>query len=332
MNSTDSGSGAPAGGADAQATTDRGSSSEQRTTGRYTLVSPCRNEAAHLEKSIRSVLAQTAPPAHWIIVDDGSTDETPQILARFAAENDFISIVTRPDRGKREVGPGVVATFREGYAHVDPDAEFIVKLDLDLVLPPRYFEILLERMDAEPLLATCSGKSYVRRGGVLVDENHGDETSLGMTKFYRHDAYRATGGFVSGVMWDGIDCHRCRMLGLIARSWDEPELRFEHLRPMGSSQVGIMTGRARHGAGQYFMGTPFWYLAVSAISRWKEPPVVRGSMMMMWGWLRSALRRQPRYDDLEFRSFLRRYQRLALLRGKTAAAEQVRLEAIARRA
>ena len=311
--------------------TTRGRSPTRRTNGRYTLVSPCRNEAVHLERSIRSVLAQTALPAHWVIVDDGSTDETPAILARFAAEYPFIEVVTRPDRGKRAVGPGVVATFREGYAHVDPEAEFIVKLDLDLILPPRYFEIILERMDAEPRLATCSGKAYVRRGGVLVDENHGDETSLGMVKFYRHDAYRAIGGFVSGVMWDGIDCHRCRMLGLIALSWDEPELRFEHLRPMGSSQNGILTGRARHGAGQYFMGTAFWYLAVSALSRWREPPVLRGSAMMMWGWLRSALRREPRYDDPAFRRFLRRYQRLAVLRGKTAAAEQVRLEAIARR-
>ena len=77
----------------------------------------------------------------------------------------------------------------------------------------------------------------------------------GMTKFYRVSCFKAIGGFVREVMWDGIDCHRCRMHGWIACSWDEPDLRFVHLRPMGSSQQSIYTGRMRHGYGQYFMGT-----------------------------------------------------------------------------
>ena len=88
-----------------------------------------------------------------------------------------------------------------------------------------------------------------------MSERHGDDTSLGMTKFYRVACFKAIGGFVREVMWDGIDCHRCRMKGWIACSWDEPELRFVHLRPMGSSQQSIYAGRMRHGSGQYFMGT-----------------------------------------------------------------------------
>ena len=84
-----------------------------------------------------------------------------------------------------------------------------------------------------PRIATCSGKAYIEENGKLVNERHGDETSLGMTKFYRVSCFKAIGGFVREVMWDGIDCHRCRMNGWIACSWDEPELRFVHLRPMG---------------------------------------------------------------------------------------------------
>ncbi len=144
-----------------------------------------------------------------------------------------------------------------------------------------------------------------------------------MTKFYRIERLMEIGGFVNEVMWDGIDCHRCRMKGWKACSWDEPDLRFVHLRPMGSSQTGILTGRMRHGFGQYFMGTSFWYLAASAVSRMNEKPVVIGSLAMMWGWLKSFLTRQPRYPDLEFRNFLRRYHRRVLLVGKAKALEEI---------
>jgi hypothetical protein len=120
-------------------------------------------------------------------------------------------------------------------------------------------------------------------------------------------------------MWDGIDCHLCRMHGWIACSWDDPELRFVHLRPMGSSQQSIYTGRMRHGYGQYFMGTGFLFLAASALTRFNQKPYVLGGLAIMWGWINSALWRKPRYDNLNFRRFLRRYQLRALLVGKRRA-------------
>lgn len=287
---------------------------------RYVLISPCRNEAQYMRRTIESVLAQTVLPARWVIVDDGSTDDTPRILAEYQARHDWIQVVTRSDRGHRAVGPGVIEAFYAGYAAIEPtEYDYLCKLDLDLDLPPRYFDILMQRMRAEPRIATCSGKAYVEREGALIAENHGDDTSLGMTKFYRVQCFQAIGGFVREVMWDGIDNHRCRMMGWIACSWDEPDLRFIHLRPMGSSQTGILTGRMRHGFGQYFMGTGFLYMLASAVYRVAEPPVVLGSAAMLWGWLKSAIAGKARYDDPEFRRFLRRYQWQALWRGKAHA-------------
>jgi glycosyltransferase involved in cell wall biosynthesis len=291
---------------------------------RYVLISPCRDEEQYMRETLDTVVAQSLRPAKWVIVDDGSTDATPQILAEYAARHDWIEVVTRPDRGRRKVGPGVIDAFYAGYDAIDrSDFRFLCKLDLDLRLPPRYFELLVERMAEDPRLATCSGKAYVERAGELVAENHGDETSLGMTKFYRIDCFEEIGGFVREVMWDGIDNHRCRMMGWAARSWDEPELRFVHLRPMGSSQTGILTGRARHGFGQYFMGTGFFFMLASAVSRIAEPPLLIGSAAMLWGWLKSALTFQPRYDDLEFRRFLRAFQRRSLLVGKRRATAEI---------
>jgi len=287
---------------------------------RYVLVSPCRNEARYMRQTLDSVTSQSVLPAKWVIVDDGSTDETPGILAEYAARFPWIQIVTRTDRGHRAVGPGVVDAFYTGYRAINPrDYEFVCKLDLDLRLPPRYFEILMQRMAENPLIATCSGKAYVEEDGRLLPERHGDETSLGMTKFYRVDRFEAIGGFVREVMWDGIDCHHCRMKGWIACSWDEPELRFIHLRPMGSSQDSIYVGRMRHGYGQYFMGTGFLFMAASALSRVNQKPYVIGSAAMLWGWVKAALQRKPRYENIEFRRFLRAYQRRSLMVGKSRA-------------
>lgn len=293
-------------------------------TRRYVLISPCRNEEDYMRETLDTVIGQSVTPAKWVIVDDGSTDSTPKILAEYASKHSWIEIVTRQDRGKRAVGPGVIEAFYAGYETIDPDNfDYVCKLDLDLRLPQRYFEILMAKMEANPRIGTCSGKSYVEEGGQLVSERKGDETSLGMTKFYRVSCFKEIGGFVREVMWDGIDCHRCRMSGWVACSWDEPDLRFVHLRPMGSSQQNIYVGRMRHGFGQYFMGTGFLFMLASSINRMIERPYVIGGLAMLWGWLVSFSKGLPRYDDLEFRSFLRSYQWRALLVGKQKAIEEI---------
>jgi glycosyltransferase involved in cell wall biosynthesis len=291
----------------------------------YLLVSPCRNEAQHMRRTIESVAAQTLPPALWVVVDDGSTDETPAILAEHARRLGFLRVVRRADRGHRSVGPGVIEAFYSGLETVDlDDFEYLCKLDLDLVLPPRYFELLVADMEADPRLGTTSGKPYFHGAdGSLVPETISDEVSVGASKFYRTRCFREIGGFVRQVMWDGIDCHRCRMLGWEAQSVDREELRFLHLRPMGSSQRGLWAGRVRTGYGQYFMGTSPVYFLASAAFRLFKHPVLYGSAAMLWGYFSSAVRRVPRYEDPGFRRFLRRYQRDCLLRGKAEATRRL---------
>jgi biofilm PGA synthesis N-glycosyltransferase PgaC len=113
------------------------------------------------------------------------------------------------------------------------------------------------------------------------------------------------------------------MRGWVAESVDEEPLRFIHLRPMGSSQKGIWTGRVRMGYGQYFMGTAPIYLLASAMFRLLKHPVMVGSIAMLWGYVSSAWRGASRYDDREFREFLRRYQYACLRLGKRRATRMV---------
>ena len=301
---------------------------------RYALVAPSRDEAATLPVTLDSILAQTVPPTRLVVVDDGSGDATPAILESYRARMPCLSVVRRDRGGTRQVGGGVVLAFEAGLATLDdPDLEFICKIDTDLDLPPRYFEGLIALMDADPELAVVSGKPYFRdpRTGTLVSEFCGDETAVGMTKFYRLSRFREVGGFVRHVGWDVIDCHTCRMHGLKASSVERDDLRFVHLRPMGSSHISLWHGRMRHGLGAWYLGTTPVYMLASVLFRLPKHPVVVGAAGMAWGYLKAWLGGAPRHDAPGYLAFVRGFQLRALVMGKARAAEAMRLRAKAAR-
>ncbi|MGN6849672.1 MAG: glycosyltransferase family 2 protein, partial [Sphingomicrobium sp.] len=288
-------------------TSDRGDgasgSSAKARIGDYCLISPARNEAEYIHKTLDSVLAQTVLPKRWIIIDDGSSDETPKILAEYAARHGLIEVHTRENRGRRALGGGVVEVFNRGMELLaDDPAEFVCKLDVDLILPPRYFERLLDEMARDPRLGSVSGKPFFPVGGDLTNlrsERIGDDVSAGMTKFYRRAFLEDIGGLVKGLIWDGIDCYRGRMLGWRSKSIDDPDLRFIHLRPMGSSDRGIATGRRRLGEGYWFMGAAPSFVLASAVYRLGHKPAVLGSLATLQGYARAWWRGTPRYEDGE---------------------------------
>ena len=297
---------------------------------RYVIVAPCRDEAATLQRTMDSLLAQSVLPTQIVVVDDGSTDATPAILTDLQRRIPSLTVVTRSNHGTRALGGGVVEAFNAGLATADlSDVEFICKLDTDLDLPPRYFEQLIAHMDADPDLASASGKPFFRdtNTGRLISEFCGDETSVGMTKFYRLSAFRAIGGFVVSIGWDVIDCHVCRMHGLKALSFDEPDLHFIHLRPMGSSHISIWHGRMRHGLGAWVLGTIPIYMFVSFVNRLNKRPFIVGAIGMLWGYVKAMCAGVPRCSLPGYLRFVRDYQLRAIVFGKRRAAEQMRLRA-----
>ena len=289
---------------------------------RYLLISPCRDEAQYIRRTLDSVAAQSVPPTLWVVVDDGSSDATPDYLQEYEAKLPYLRVVKRADRGHRRVGPGVVDAFYAGLETVQLESfDYVCKLDMDLDLPEHYFEQLMERMEANPRIGSTSGKPWFIRPdtGELVPEVCGDEMSVGMTKFYRVECFKEIGGFVREVNWDGIDCHRCRMLGWIAESLNDETIRFTHLRPMASSEKNIFKGRLREGYGQYFMGSAPLYMLARTVSRLRQYPMVVGGLLQLCGYFWSALRCARRYDDKSFRQFLRKYQYDCLRLGKGEA-------------
>ena len=285
------------------------------------IISPCRNEERTLERTIACMRAQTRPPIEWVVVDDGSTDRTSEILARAADEIPWLRVFARADRGFRKVGGGVIDAFNDGLANVRCDYEFIAKMDVDLAFSPTYLERMMEEFAADPKLAAASGKVFRPEGDGYVEEFIIDEMVAGQFKLYRKEAFHKIGGFVSEVMWDGIDFHRARIEGYRTASLADDELRITHLRPMGSSDRSIYRGRMRWGRGQWFMGSSFPYVVASGAFRFYEKPYVIGGILIVLGFLQAALSGERRYEDLQFRRELRRWQyaRLGgLLRGEGA--------------
>ena len=63
----------------------------------YVLITPARNEAQFIELTIKSVMAQTVLPLKWIIVSDGSTDGTDDIVRKYVADHPWVELVRTPD-------------------------------------------------------------------------------------------------------------------------------------------------------------------------------------------------------------------------------------------
>ena len=275
---------------------------------RVVLITPARNEAAHLRLAIRSIERQTHRPAQWILVNDGSTDETGAIAREAAERHAWIRVVDRQDRGRRVLGGGVIEAFDHGLAHVSVPYDYLAKVDADVTVGPRYLERCLTLFAEDPRLGALSGKVYREEQGAQVEEFMIDEMVAGQWKLYRRACFEDIGGFVRRVMWDGIDFHSARQKGWHTRSVDERDLRILHHRLMGSSDRNVLVGRLRWGRGQWFMGTHPLYMLASASLRMLERPLCIGGLAILAGYVQAWLRGSERYRAPGFREELRRWQ------------------------
>lgn len=278
------------------------------TTPRYIIVSPVRNEASHLLGTIASVSGQTITPAQWILIDDGSTDESPQILSSAAAQFPWISVVTRADRGARKPGGGVVEAFYDGYKKIlDGNWDFIVKLDGDVSFDADYFERCFEEFSRETKLGIGGGTVCNLRNGQLVPESTVDPAFhvRGATKIYRRACWDKIGELIRAPGWDTLDELKANMLGWTTRTF--PEIRMIHHRPAGSKD-GAWTNWIKNGLANYIVGYHPAFMVLKAFSRMPRKPYAIGGVGLLVGFASGYLKGVPQISDKELIQFLRREQ------------------------
>lgn len=278
------------------------------------IISPVRDESKYLRRTLDSIVAQTCRPVEWILVDDGSSDSTPDIIQEYASQYPFIHLVSRGNRGFRKLGGGVIAAFNHGKEHIThTDYRYIAKLDGDMSFGPLYLQKMLEKLESDPRMAAVSGKVYREQNGRFIKERHIAEQVAGQFKLYKREAFEDIGGFVQHLAWDGIDVHQARLKGWKTLSFHDPDAWLWHHRIMGSSDRNLYVGRLRWGRGNWYMGYHPLYAIATGINRMRETPYVIGGLLMIIGYFYAAARGLPQYEDLHFRQELKKWQ-LARLR------------------
>jgi biofilm PGA synthesis N-glycosyltransferase PgaC len=268
--------------------------SRNAASSRYVIITPVRDEAKFLGETIRSVASQTITPLQWIIVDDGSTDATAEIMEAAAAKHPWITTLHCANRGSRVNASGVMQAFHQGYQLLNrQDWDYLVKLDGDVRLEPDYFEKCIAQFHKNPSLGVGGGVIYNVIGDSYVLEPCPEFHVRGATKIYRRECWDAIGGLLSGPGWDTVDEVKANMLNWKSRSF--PELKVIHFRPTGQAE-GSWKNSVKDGRSDYVTGYHPLFMFLKCVKRIVEPPVVVGSVGLMYGFVSSYFRGVPRVE------------------------------------
>jgi poly-beta-1,6-N-acetyl-D-glucosamine synthase len=273
---------------------------------RYVVVTPVRDEECFIEKTILSMLAQTIQPDEWIIVNDGSTDNTGIIIDRYAKQHSWIKALHRTNRGYRKAGGGVVKTFYHGHhALTSVEWDFLSKLDGDLSFDPDYFEKCLKYFFAEPALGIGGGVIYHNIGGSLVLEKNPWFHVRGATKIYRKACWEALGGLIEAPGWDTVDEVKANMLGWTTRSF--PDLKLIQHKYTGSAD-GVWGGQVKNGRADYIAGYHPLFMAVKCMKRIFQKPYLLGAIGIFYGFVSGYLKGVQQVQDSKLIRYLRNQQ------------------------
>lgn len=282
---------------------------------KYVVITPVRDEEAHLRFTIESMIAQSIPPVEWVIVNDGSTDDTGRIIDEFGVRFPWIRAVHRANRGFRKSGGGVVEAFNDGYrALSSEDWDFIVKFDGDLSFGPEYFQKCLAHFEADFTLGVGGGSIYhiIHREEIL--ESCPMFHVRGATKIYRKACWDAIGGFWPAPGWDTLDEIKANRLGWTTQHF--PELRLIHHRQTGSAE-GLWRGLVKNGRANYVCGYHPLFMLSKCVRRLVMKPYVVGSIGLLYGFVTGYLKRIPQVDDADTISYLRAQQLARMTGGQT---------------
>jgi biofilm PGA synthesis N-glycosyltransferase PgaC len=274
---------------------------------RLLLITPARDEAAHLERTIRAVAAQTRPPDLWLVVDDGSTDATPHLLERLGAEVPFLRTLRgRPQAGRPDSDGLALAAearaFNAALATVDlSDFTHVAKLDADVELSPDYYSRLLACFAEEDRLGIVGGTLLERGLGGWRPTRVPAHHVRGALKLYSRECFEAIGGIEERLGWDTIDETYARMHGYATRSL--PDLAARHHRPV-ATRGGTLRGRARHGQCAYILRYSPWWVALRSLKVACSRPFGLSGAAFLYGYARSAVRHDDRVEDERFRRFV----------------------------
>lgn len=308
------------------------------SSAKYIVISPVRNEEQYLPQAIQCMAAQTARPLCWLLIDDGSTDDTGRIIDDAAARHPWLKAFHRSDRGFRQAGGGVIEAFYDGYAqlstlnqlaippfqdsitpgfhHSIPSWDFLVKLDGDLSFSSDYFEQCLKRFEEDPTLGIGGGTICSEVNAAPEVESKIDPAFhvRGATKIYRRACWEQIGGLIRAPGWDTVDEVKANMVGWSTRTF--PELKLVHHRPAGQA-YGQWSNLLKNGRANYVAGYHPLFMLLKCLRRCFEKPYLLEGCGLWLGFLTGYLKRIPQVPDRDVIRYFRHQQLNRLLGRKS---------------
>ena len=283
----------------------------------YVLVTPARNEECFIENTIKSVLSQTVKPLRWVIVSDGSSDRTDEIVSRFAINHPWIELVRTPERTERHFA-GKVCAFNMGYARLkDLKYDIIGNLDADISFGPDYFSFLVGKFAKYPNLGV--GGTPFREGTDQYNLRYTSTNHVsGACQLFRRECFEAIGGYTP-LKRGGIDLLAvlsARMMGWKTQSFTEKTCQHNKQTQIGKKN-GLKT-LWRAGYHDYLMGSHIVWHAMRSAYHMAKPPYVVGGTALLGGYLWAVLTKPKLYVSDELKSFRKeeQMQRIRSLIGK----------------
>lgn len=271
----------------------------------YVVVTPARNESRSIQMTIQSMVAQTVRPLRWVIVSDGSTDGTDDIIRKYTAVHEWIQLVRMPERQERHFA-GKVLAFNAGREVVSSAPyEVIVSLDADITFEPDYFEFLLGKLAADSTLGLV-GTPFKEKGHEIYDYRFVNiEHVSGACQVFRRECFESFGGYipVKGGAIDNIAVISARMKGWKTRTFTDKVC--VHHREMGTAQQGVMGARFKCGGKDYAIGNhPVWELS-RILYQMTRKPLLIGGVALGAGYIWAAIRGPDRPVATELLEFHR---------------------------
>ena len=278
----------------------------------YVIIIPAYNEEQFLSRTLDSIAKQEVLPQQLIVVNDGSTDATPEIVRAYAEQYSWIKLANNEKKEKRSAGAKVVRAFYLGYGAIDVDYDFLVKLDADIELPANYFRRLFEMFQANPRLGIAGGMITTLKNGAWAYEHFSDRDYVpGAFKTYRRKCFEAIGGLRRSIGWDTVD-------ELIARfhGWEvevDSSLQVRHHRVLGT-ETGSLRVRAKAGRAMYRMRYGFFITLISAAKAgYLNRPYGLTGLAVLWGWMESWLQGESFMVSEDEGQFIRKFRRERML-------------------
>jgi biofilm PGA synthesis N-glycosyltransferase PgaC len=275
---------------------------------KYVLITPAHNEETFIGKTLASMVTQTVLPERWVIVDDGSTDRTAEIVESYAKRHSWIELIRRSQRLDRNFA-GKAHAFNAGFERVRSlSFEVIGNLDADISFEHDYFEFLLGKLTEHPRLGVTGTTMREANHDPLKDTFYDFRDVFGACQLFRRECFEEVGGYTP-IKWGGIDwvaVRTARLKGWQTRSFSEKF--FYHHRPMGATESNTWKARFDYGRKDYFLGNhPLWQIFRVTFQMAKRPYVV-GGVLLLSGYFYSFASRIQRPVAPELLRFHRREQ------------------------